>query len=329
MSGVGAGGCGGGGGGISAISRAYHSTNSYAHQNNREKEDVHESTEEVIRGRIIERIDELSHRHFCEKFVFDTHQPDIGDKIYENLEQMHIVGIPHAFRKPVELRDKIHFWELTDVFDHTRNLDINDIKESHKRHVHDTEDQKGIGRIHPITIRGSKLPTFTLKVPDKSFGINTLLFENLSHASFNGRFLLSTQKGDCLELIPTLKSDWAGVMYPPGYQVISDNIVYIEDEDEFDIIVQESCDGSLNDIMENDVFNSYHKNIEENSVEDNMNVELHAALQLSDIEGSASQEPVLDVVGNDNFISDLQSELCIIPCRPGTISTQKYHQLCI
>ena len=48
-----------------------------------------------------------------------------------------------------------------------------------------------------------------------------------------------TQNGKVFSLRATLKSDWAGVMYPPGYRVIHDNIVYIEDEDAVDIIVDE------------------------------------------------------------------------------------------
>jgi hypothetical protein len=52
------------------------------------------------------------------------------------------------------------------------------------------------------------------------------------------RFLSATADPNGMwECRATLKSDFAGVMYPVGYQVISDNLEYIEDEDELDQVV--------------------------------------------------------------------------------------------
>jgi hypothetical protein len=52
------------------------------------------------------------------------------------------------------------------------------------------------------------------------------------------RFLSATADPNGIwECRATMKSDFAGVMYPVGYQVISDNLEYLEDEDELDLIV--------------------------------------------------------------------------------------------
>lgn len=49
--------------------------------------------------------------------------------------------------------------------------------------------------------------------------------------------LVTTSTGHVQYLEPHFKTDWAGKMYPSGYKLISDNINYIEDEDELDQII--------------------------------------------------------------------------------------------
>jgi hypothetical protein len=43
--------------------------------------------------------------------------------------------------------------------------------------------------------------------------------------------------GQVVVLKPTVQSDFAGIMYPPGYRIMDDNVEYIEDEDECDVLV--------------------------------------------------------------------------------------------
>lgn len=76
----------------------------------------------------------------------------------------------------------------------------------------------------------SNHPTFTLKSPDPEVGIKNLFWNH-------SKLILMSQKGKCLEMVSTMNTDWAGQMYPPGFLIKNDNTEYIEDEDEFDAVV--------------------------------------------------------------------------------------------
>lgn len=75
-------------------------------------------------------------------------------------------------------------------------------------------------------------PSYTLHGPPRSRGLARVW------AKKSGGLLALTQAGDVWQLLPTRQTDWPGVMYPPGYKVIMDNLEYIEDEDEVDIVVE-------------------------------------------------------------------------------------------
>ena len=121
-----------------------------------------------------------------------------------------LVGVPGAFREPIDLNDRIHIWDLADV---------------------------GWG--------GTKLPAITLIAPPKSNGIASLLYDgrpgssvgDASKGGGGGRFIISTQSGDCRQFGSKMVSEWPGRMYPAGYIVLDDNVEYVEDEDELDIVV--------------------------------------------------------------------------------------------
>ena len=74
---------------------------------------------------------------------------------------------------------------------------------------------------------GNKLPSFPLVGPMKSDGIIKLLHNNSIPTSHGSRFLLSTHCGLCVQLIPTMTSDWAGQMHPVGFCVFDNNLIYI------------------------------------------------------------------------------------------------------
>jgi hypothetical protein len=52
------------------------------------------------------------------------------------------------------------------------------------------------------------------------------------------RIILVTNDGQGHELLPEIESNFAGIMYPPGYQIITDNIEFIEEDGTLDKVVQ-------------------------------------------------------------------------------------------
>ena len=124
-------------------------------------------------------------------------------RINSGLDGLYIVSVPHASREPVDMKETVHFWDLSTL----------------------------------LYDGGTKLPSFTINGPKKSEGIFNLLFDDSLPTAQGGRFLITTHSGDCYHFLPTLTSDWAGCMYPIGFRVLDDNIAYIEDEDELDEVV--------------------------------------------------------------------------------------------
>jgi len=173
----------------------------YKSQNNNKDDDSdNKSSRQEQWGPIIERPDELRHRGRYKQNQVERIK--VGEE--ESLKCLFIVSVPHADREPVDMQETIHFWDVSFC-----------------------EFYGG----------GNKLPSFTLQAPKRSEGIVSLLHDTSYVTSQASRFLLSTHSGECVQLIPTMTSDWAGQMYPAGYQVLDNNIIYIEDEDELDNVV--------------------------------------------------------------------------------------------
>lgn len=249
-----------------AIQRKYHQMDS--DQSGLEGTDL--SCDQEQWGLIFERRDELRHRGAIKST--ETEKLKVGGE--ETLDGLHIVSVPHPFREPVDMKETIHFWDVS-----TCQLD-----------------------------GGNKLPSFTLAAPKKSGGIMSFLHDKSLPTSNGSRFLLSSYDGDCVQLTPTMTSDWAGSMYPTGYRVIDNNLVYIEDEDELDKVIDDAYCQDINNQWEDRV-----KNINNES-------ELAAALHLSKI------DETIDVVNGDTKDSadaviisskSRQDEIDVIPpCRP-------------
>jgi hypothetical protein len=132
----------------------------------------------------------------------DKYDDEEDDESYW-LHQAWIVGIPHPFRGPKELTETLYFWQGTE-----------------------------------------KLPLFTLPLPQQSGGahsMHSLLTSSDRHRNEGMwlRLMVSTVHGECFELAPSVKSDFSGNMYNPGYFVVRDNVDYIEDEDELDKVMVE------------------------------------------------------------------------------------------
>ena len=131
-------------------------------------------------GKILERSDELMHRE-----RYKSKRKEMARK-RDNLNQLFIVSVPSAFREPVDMKEHIQFWDVSRL-----EFDC-----------------------------GNKLPSFELIAPKKSEGICTLLYDHSAMTSNAGKFVMSTHAGDCLDMTPTLVSDWAGQMYPTGFLVL-------------------------------------------------------------------------------------------------------------
>lgn len=78
-------------------------------------------------------------------------------------------------------------------------------------------------------------PLLTLPAPTKSGGLLNLHVQN----SADGWKLATAtfEHGQGWEMRTSLKSSFAGTMYPVGYSVIPDNVEYVEDEDELDTLM--------------------------------------------------------------------------------------------
>ena len=166
------------------------------------------------RGGIEEREDEMALRISGDGALSNS----TNDATLDHTDLM-LVAAPHAFREPKDLNDRLYIWDLADI---------------------------GWG--------GTKLPAVTVIAPAKSNGIASVLYDNCpgtcvgddSIAGGGGRFILSTQSGDCRQIGPKLVSEWPGRMYPVGYIVLDDNVEYVEDEDELDVVV-DGDDGDRDD----------------------------------------------------------------------------------
>ena len=213
---------------------------------------------------------------------------DIEDDDSTWLHQVWIVGIPHPFRGPKELQETLYFWQGLE-----------------------------------------KLPLFTMQLPQACGGVQSIypIFSPSSQSNSTWqRLIVATVHGECFELAPTLKTNFAGNMYNPEYNVIDDNIEYIEDEDELDkVLVQVMEEDELEDAKEEVVaafdFGS-----------DVVDRELAEAIRLSLLEsksalksrndqpvGSATSDDVEDdpavIVVKDSF-DDKDDNEVVIPCEP-------------
>uniref|UniRef100_A0A7S3QI36 Uncharacterized protein n=1 Tax=Chaetoceros debilis TaxID=122233 RepID=A0A7S3QI36_9STRA len=137
----------------------------------------------------------------------------------------------------------------------------------------------------------------TIMAPKKSEGICSFLHDDNFVTSHAERFLLSTHGGECLQMTPTITTDWVGQMYPTGFLVIDNNLAYIEDEDELDQVVDD-----WNDAPEN---TEYCQDISNTSPKQNES-ELELALQMS------MMDAYIDVVDSD----DNHDMFDVPPCRP-------------
>jgi hypothetical protein len=133
--------------------------------------------------------------------------------------------------------------------------------------------------LHLWEVWDGKHTNTTLVLPHKSQGFTSVVYEK-------ERLIVSTLAGECYSMKAKLSSDFSGIMYPAGYQVITDNLEYIEDEDDLDVGAEEV--------------------VQEEEQEDD---EIAEALRLSILE--QQQEEDVDVMGGVDGDCGV-----IFPCHP-------------
>jgi hypothetical protein len=155
------------------------------------------------------------------------------------------------------------------------------------------------------TEQASTVPALSIPLPPKSDGVQGLV---PAPPMLGGdRVVISTRSGQGHVLLPRIQSNFAGIMYPAGYRVLDDNLVFIEDEDDLDGVEVAQAEP----VEEEDV-NVVIPEGEE------MDEDLKEALRQSllDQKRQKERESVEDVdVDILSHVSDETDDL-LIPCRP-------------
>jgi hypothetical protein len=147
----------------------------------------------------------------------------------------------------------------------------------------------------------STVPTLSIPIPARAEGVQGLVGASIKG---NDRLVLATRSGFGHTMLPTMESNFAGIMYPPGYNVINNNIEYLEDEDELDFVANLPEDGDeevdvlvdMEDITDEDLREAMRQSLLEKK--------LHDAQK-------ALNDKQVDIL----FVEE-EGEASILPCRP-------------
>jgi hypothetical protein len=189
----------------------------------------------------------------------------------------YIIGVPHMRKNgPKELCEKLHVWKV---------------------------EHSGV------------VPAMSIPLPAKAEGTLGLV-GSCGKSSSDDRLVLVTDDGQGYLLLPRLESNFAGTMYPPGYQIVTDNIEYIENEDALDetpCIRKSAGEGSDSEGEEEDA------NILAGENED-MDEELREAMRQSLLE-LKKENLSKDAEKQNDFVDvlttrDADYEVSYVPCRP-------------
>jgi len=198
----------------------------------------------------------------------------------------YIIGVPHT-KGPKELCENLHVWKVE----------------------------------HP-----SVVPMMSIPLPNKAEGALGLVGSGNKSSSRNNNtgatedcIVLVTDEGEGHLLLPKMESNFAGIEFPPGYQVVTNNIEYIEDEDATDHV-----------IADNDIRGK--KNPDDETTEDmdvdllghgeddeSMDEELKEAMRQSLLEHK-KHEITLEAMKHDAdvdiFGTNAEKNTEFLPCRP-------------
>lgn len=155
----------------------------------------------------------------------------------------------------------------------------------------------------------SVVPAMSIPLPAKADGALGLV-----GGGGGDRLILVTNDGQGHMLMPRMESNFAGIMYPPGYQIITDNIEYIEDEDALDKVVEPVGEDFSDDDEDDDV-----DIMGDDDGDDEMDDELREAMRISLLEHKR-QEVAREAVKHDKdvdiLVRESDAEPNYLPCRP-------------
>mmetsp|Transcript_73717 Transcript_73717/g.206969 ORF Transcript_73717/g.206969 Transcript_73717/m.206969 type:complete len:971 (+) Transcript_73717:1-2913(+) len=157
--------------------------------------------------------------------------------------------------------------------------------------------------------QASVVPAISLPLPSKSEGVQALVVAPSKRDGLD-RLVLAGRDGDGHVLMPRMKSNFAGIMYPPGYHVITDNVDYMEDEGELDQVVAEDSTKSES-VTEND------ESSDVNVLEEELDEDLREAMRRSLLEQKLEKQKLAFKDKDVDVIHPLiDSNAGLIPCRP-------------
>ncbi|KAL3922613.1 MAG: hypothetical protein SGILL_002113, partial [Bacillariaceae sp.] len=185
----------------------------------------------------------------------------------------YIVGVPHV-KGPTELCQNLHVWKVE---------------------------------------HASAVPALSIPLPRNAGGALGLAGGGSSLTGVDDRIILITNDGQGHALLPKMESNFAGIMYPPGYKVITDNIEFVEEEDALDKVVQYDDLSAVQNDSEDEEVNIF------NQVEgDDMDEELKEAMRQSLLEHKR-QEDARAAMKHDqdvDIVAQEKEDVDFLPCRP-------------
>eukprot|EP00529_Nitzschia_sp_RCC80_P002499 CAMPEP_0113467648 /NCGR_PEP_ID=MMETSP0014_2-20120614/14928_1 /TAXON_ID=2857 /ORGANISM="Nitzschia sp." /LENGTH=1921 /DNA_ID=CAMNT_0000359973 /DNA_START=128 /DNA_END=5893 /DNA_ORIENTATION=- /assembly_acc=CAM_ASM_000159 len=188
----------------------------------------------------------------------------------------YVIGVPHTKKNgPKELCEKLHVWKV---------------------------EQAGV------------VPSMSIPLPSKAEGAIGLV-GSCGQSASDDRLVLVTDDGQGHLLLPRIESSFAGTMYPPGYQIVTDNIEYIENEDALDEVPD--VETTAADVSDNEEGEDVSMLAAEN---DDMDEELREAMRQSLLE-LKRQKLAKDADEQDGFVDVLSTMegkdgTTFVPCRP-------------
>lgn len=187
-----------------------------------------------------------------------------------------LLGIPHPFKGPAELKTTLYLWK-------------------------------------PGAAATAVDGTTTVTLHGPAGGCSGDVYVS---PGFGRMVSVGAETGQLYEWGPSLKSDFAGVMYPVGYKVVTDNLEYIEDEDELDEVVAVAA---MEEVEDNDD----EKDLMKTEIADEaIDPDLAEAMRLSLLEhnrqqkstGAQKPETRISVLGESDDIDEF-----MVPCWPENV----------
>ncbi|KAG7352507.1 hypothetical protein IV203_008555 [Nitzschia inconspicua] len=168
----------------------------------------------------------------------------------------------------------------------------------------------------------SVVPSLSIPLPHKGDGALGLAGGGINNASGDDRVIVVTNDGQAHALLPKMESNFAGIMYPPGYQIITDNIEFIEEEDALDEVVEYD---DLNDAQGES--EDEEVNIFDQVEEEDMDEELKEAMRQSLLEHRRQEEARAAMMHDYDvdILNPQNKDFSFLPCRPEPYLRQFIH----